>query len=127
MTTGRLAAAAYVAAVAGLATLGFAADSTAAILLAAALTLPVGVPAVVGYYVAYGLLALVPGANPSASSGSASCTADGLCTSSTTGDAATWFLVTADVLGVVALTAAAVANVLLARFALTRLRRAPSG
>jgi hypothetical protein len=121
--TGRLVAAAYVATVAALAGAGFAHESTAAILLAAALAFPSGVAGLVSFYLAYGLLALVPGANPSTSSGTASCTADGVCISSSVGDAATWFVVTTDVLGVAALVAAAAANVLLVRLVLRRPRR----
>jgi hypothetical protein len=121
--TGRPVAAAYVATVAALAGAGFAHESTAAILLATALAFPSGVAGLVAFYLAYGLLALVPGASPDTSSGSASCTADGVCTTSTTGDVASWFPFATDAIGVFALTAAAIANVLL----LSALRRAPSG
>ena len=69
----RFSAAAYVLAVAATATIGFGTGSTAAILLAGALTLPTGVPAIIGFYLVYGLLALVPGANPDESSGWSSC------------------------------------------------------
>lgn len=55
------AAGAYVVAVAALASWGFGVGSTVLILLAFALTLPTGAVALVGYYVAYGLLALLPG------------------------------------------------------------------
>lgn len=113
--TGRVVAAAYVAVVAAVATVGFTTESTVGILLAAALSLPVSVPAIVGYYVVYGLLAQVPGANPDSSSGSMSCTAAGECTSSSSGDLATWFVVVTDVVGILALTVAAVLNVVLAR------------
>lgn len=89
----------YALGVAALATNGFTTESTAAILLAAAATLPMSLVALPAYYVAYGLLAQVPGANPSTSSTSAS------------GDLAPWFAVTSDVLGVLALTAAALLNV----------------
>ncbi|HEU5037223.1 MAG TPA: hypothetical protein VFT70_09460 [Nocardioides sp.] len=119
--TGRAVAAAYVATVTGLAALGFAGDSTAVILLAAALTLPSGVPAVVGYYVAYGLLALAPGANPSVSTGT-SCNSIG-CVSSLTGGPAPWFAVTTDLLGVVALAGAALVQVLLVRLVLRGRRK----
>ncbi len=70
--------AAYVLTVGAIATYGFAADSTAAILTAAALALPTSIVAVPGFYLAYGLLALVPGANPSSSSGSGGCTPGGV-------------------------------------------------
>lgn len=121
--TGRVAATAYVGSVAALATFGFASDSTGAILLATALALPCGLPALVGYYAAYGLLALAPGANPDRASGAASCPVEGRCESSSGGDAAAWFVVCADVLGVAALTAAALANVLLGRWVRSGLPR----
>ena len=112
-----------------LAAYGFATGSTETIVLAGALTLPCSVPAAIGFYLAVGLLALVPGANPDTAGGSGSCSAEGVCTSSSTGGAATWWLFTSDVLGVAALTAAAIVNVLLVSRAWTglRSRRAPSG
>ncbi len=90
----RALAGAYVLAVGALATAGFAAESTALILLATALGLPSSVAALVGYYVAYGLLAQVPGANGS----------DGV---------AAWFALTTATVGVAALVTAAVADVAL--------------
>jgi hypothetical protein len=119
--------------VTGFAAYGFATGSSEKILLAGALALPSSVAAGIAFYLAVGLLALVPGANPSGSSGSGSCSADGVCTSFSTGGAAAWWLTASDVLGVVALAAAAIANVWLAgevwrdinRF--IRARRAPSG
>ena len=113
--TGRVVAAAYVVVVATIATVGFTTGSTAAILLAAALSLPASVPAMIGFYLVYGLLAQVPGANPDSSSGSMSCTAAGECSGSSSGDLATWFVVATDVVGILALTVAAVLNVLLVR------------
>ena len=108
--------AAYVLAVALLATYGFAgAGSTAAILTAAALALPTSVVAVPGFYLAYGLLAQVPGANPSSGTSFGGCSPEGDCYEHTTGDLAPWFAVTTDVLGVLALTAAALLNVVLLR------------
>jgi len=107
--------AAYVLTVGAIATYGFCADSTAAILTAAALALPTSIAAVPGYYLAYGLLALVPGANPSSSSGTGGCSPGGGCHESTSGDLAPWFAVTTDVIGVGALTAAALVNVLFLR------------
>jgi hypothetical protein len=106
---------AYVLTVAVVSTFGFTTESTAAILLAAFLALPSSVPAVIGYYIAYGLLAQIPGANPSSSTGSGSCSADGDCQTSTTGDAALWFTITTDVVGVLALTGAALLNVVVLR------------
>jgi hypothetical protein len=104
--------------VAALATVGFATGSTAAILAAAALALPSSIVALPAFYVVYGLLALVPGANPSAGSGSGSCTPGGECRFSSTGDLAAWFSVTTDIVGIVALTGAALANLVLLRLLL---------
>ena len=118
----------YLAAVAGLATAGFVQGSPGPIVLAALLTLPASIVAVPGYYLVYGLLALVTGANPSSSSGSgSSSSAGGSSTTVTTDDMATWFAVTTHVLGVLALTVAAAVNVLLVRAVVSRRqgRRAP--
>lgn len=123
MTARGVAAAGYVATVAGLAGSGFGAGSTPVILLAVALTLPVGIPALVGFYLAYGLLAQVPGANPHTFNASESCRANGVCECASTGDLATWFLVTTDALGVAALTLAATTNVVLLGLLLGRRRR----
>ena len=113
---------AYVLAVATIATLGFTTESTASILIAVLLALPTGAPALIGYYIAYGLLAQVPGANPSSSSGSAGCSADGVCHESSTGDAALWFTHTTDLLGILALTAAAVLNLVFLRILVAKRR-----
>lgn len=117
---------AYVLAVAVLATWGFTGESTAVILLAALLALPWSIATVPGYYVAYGLLGLVPGANPSTSTGSSSCSGGGTCRSSSTGDLASWFAVATDTLGILALTLAAVLNVIMLRIVVTAVRR-PAG
>lgn len=109
--TGRI----YVATVAVVASIGFATGSTAAILLAGLLALPSSVPAIIGYYVVYGLLAQVPGANPDSASGYETCTPIGECDGSSSGDLATWFVVTTGVIGVLALTVAALLNVALVR------------
>jgi hypothetical protein len=105
----------YVLAVAAAATVGFVTGSPVPILLAAAATLPASLLSMPLFYLAYGLLALVPGANPSSSSGSGSGTADGVVTSHTTGDPAAWFTVTTHVAGVLLLAAGAVADVVLVR------------
>ena len=118
----------YLAAVAGLATAGFVQGSPAPIVLAAVLALPASIVAVPCYYLVYGLLALVTGANSSSSSGSgSSSSAGGSSTTVTTDDMATWFAVTTHVLGVLALTVAAAVNVLLVRAVVSRRqgRRAP--
>ena len=118
---------AYVLTVAAVATVGFVAESTAVILLAALLSLPVSVIALPGYYVAYGLLTLVPGANPSTSSGAGACNANGVdCDWSSTGDPASWFQVATSVLGVIALTCAAMLNVLGLCIATAHVRRRTS-
>lgn len=114
----------YVLAVATLATIGFATGSTPAILAAAVLALPSSLVAVPVFYVAYGLLALVPGANPSSSSGTGFCTPGGECEVSTTGDLAGWFVIATDAFGIIALTAAAVTNVVLLRLLLAARRTA---
>lgn len=111
----RVVATAYVVVVATVATVGFTTGSTAAILLAATLSLPASVPAMIGFYLVYGLLAQLPGANPDSSSGSMSCTAAGDCTDSSSGDLATWFVVVTDGIGILGLTVAAVLNVVLVR------------
>jgi len=119
---------AYLAAVAGLATAGFVQGSPGPIVLAAVLALPASIVAVPCYYLVYGLLALVTGANSSSSSGSgSSSSAGGSSTTVTTDDMATWFAVTTHVLGVLALTVAAAVNVLLVRavVSLRQGRRAP--
>ena len=104
----------YVVAVVVLAAAGFATGSPGPIVAAAALTLPASLVAMPSYYLAYGLLALVPGANPSSASGSGSARADGhAITEVVTGDPAAWFTVVTSLLGVVVLAAAAVVNVLL--------------
>lgn len=113
----------YVLTVAAIAAYGFTTESTAAILLAGLLALPTSVPAVIGYYVVYGLLAQVSGANPDSSSGSVSCSSAGACHGSVTGEPATWFLLATDITGILALTVAAVVNVALVRLVI-RPRRA---
>ena len=113
-------AAIYVLVVATTAAAGFVTGSTAAILLAAFFALPASILAMPGYYFAYGVLALVPGANPSSSSGSASCDPDGSCQGFVTGEPTVWFTTTTDVLGILALTGAAVLNVVLARTVMAR-------
>lgn len=119
----------YLAAVGGLATTGFVAGSPVPIVLAALLALPASILAVPCYYLVYGLLALVTGANPSSSSGSGSgsSSAGGTGTTVTTDDTATWFAVTTHVLGVLALVVAAAVDVLLVHAVLSRRRgrRAP--
>ncbi len=106
----------YVAVVAACAALGLVGHTAWPVLLAAAISLPAAIVTLPGYYVVYGLLALIPGATPSSSSGSGSADAGvHLLSSVTTGARATWFTVTAPVLGVLLLTAGAVVNVLLVR------------
>ena len=122
---GRVLAAAYVLTIATLATVGFVIDSPAPILVAGLLTLPTSVPAGIGFYIVVGLLALLPGANPDSSSGSA-CSPPTACDGGTVGDAATWFLVAIEVLGVAALVTAALVNLLVLRAVASRRARSRS-
>ena len=104
----------YVLGVAVVSTLGFTTGSTPTILLAALLALPSSVVAFPAFYVVYGLLAMIPGANPSSSSGSSSCAPTGECQASTPGDAA-WFTLATETVGILALTAAALLNAVAVR------------
>ena len=115
----------YVLGVAAVTTLGFTTASTSLLLLAAAVTLPSSVVAAPAFYVVVGVLGLVPGANPSHSTGSGSCAPSGDCQVLTTGDPAFWFLFATETVGILALTAAAVLNVFLLR-ALIAARRTKS-
>ncbi len=105
----------YVLAVAAATTVGLVTGSPVPILLAAAATLPASLLSMPLFYLAYGLLALVPGANPSSASGSGSSTADGVVTSQTIGDPAAWFTATTHGAGVLLLAAGAVADVVMVR------------
>lgn len=118
----------YVAVVAAVAALGFSTDTTGLILLAAGLALPAAGLAVPAYYVVYGVLAQVPGANQSRSSGAATCDPDGTCETSSGDGLASWFAITTDVVGIAALTVAAVLNVVLLRMVMAARRsRPPAG
>src|SRR5665647_1710055 len=98
-------------------------ESRTAILFAALLAVPASFVALPCYYLAYGLLALIPGANPSSSSGSATFAPDGrMLTSVSTGMPAAWFTITTFVLGILTLTVAAFVNVLLLRALAARRR-----
>jgi uncharacterized membrane protein YhfC len=113
----------YVVAVALVATVGFTQESPWPILFAALLALPASIVAVPSYYVVYGVLALIPGANPSSNTGFETVDADGrTITSVITGTPAAWFTITTHVLGILALTVAALLNVLVLR-AITARRR----
>jgi hypothetical protein len=112
----------YVLGVAAVSMLGFTSGSTSTILLAALFALPSSLFALPAYYVVYGLLALLPGANPSSSSGSGSCTPNGDCQVSTTGDATAWFTFMTDAVGILALTAAALLNAVVLRKLITARR-----
>ena len=98
------AAVAYVLTVAVLATSGVVSETPAPLLWAIALTLPTSVVTTVGYYLAYGFLALVPGANPPS------------------GELATWFAVTTGLMAVLQVAVAASVNVVLLRLAVRRMR-----
>lgn len=113
----------YVVAVTSTAAVGFTGQSPWPILLAVLLAIPASLVTVPCYYVAYGLLALIPGANPSSSSGSETFAPDGrLLSSVSTGMPAAWFTITTFVLGILALAAAAFLNVLLLRVLAARRR-----
>lgn len=115
----------YVLLVAATAAAGFVVGSPVPILLAAAAALPASMVTMPLFYVVSGLMGLVPGANPSTSSGSGSSSAPGDAgTSHETGAAASWFTVTTHVVGVLALALAAIANVLLVRAIRSRWRTA---
>jgi hypothetical protein len=106
----------YVVAVALIAAVGFTEESPWPILLAALLAIPASIVALPGYYVVYGVLALIPGANPSSSTGTETFAPDGnTLTSVTTGTPAAWFTITTHLLGILSLTVAALLNVLLLR------------
>jgi hypothetical protein len=108
------AALAYVACIAVMATAGFGLQSPGLVLLAAVGTLPISVVALPAYYIVAGLVGLIPGANPSHASGAGYATPNGhIITTSETGAPAQWFLISLAVIGVAALTAAAMLNVLL--------------
>ncbi|MEO6789591.1 MAG: hypothetical protein ABI249_02630 [Ornithinibacter sp.] len=106
----------YVAAVTVCAVLGFVLGVPWPILLAAAISLPASVVTLPAFYMVYGLLALVPGANPSMSTGSGSVDSSGAVISSvSTGLPSTWFAITTAVLGALALGLGAVLNVVIVR------------
>jgi hypothetical protein len=114
----------YVAAVASIAAVGFFRDSPWPILLAALLAVPLSFVTVPCYYIVYGLLALIPGANPSSNSGSVGVAADGhTLPSVNTGMPAAWFTTTTHLIGILALTVAAILNVLLLQALAARRRR----
>jgi hypothetical protein len=119
----------YVLGVAAVSTLGFTSGSTPAILLAAFLALPSSIIAMPAYYVIYGILALLPGANPSSSTGSSSCAPNGDCQETTAGGAAAWFTFTTEAVGILALTAAALLNAIVLQNLIaarrTRIQRPP--
>lgn len=104
---------AYVMAVTVLAAAGFASGQALLIGIAALVTLPASIAAVPAIYLAAGLLALVPGANPSHTSSSSYVSPQGAEVVRESGAPAVWYLTSIDVAGVVLLAVAAVANVLL--------------
>ena len=113
----------YVVAVAVIASVGFTEQSAWPILFAALLSVPASLGAVPCYYLVYGFLALIPGANPSSNSGSATFAPDGrMLKIVSTGMPAAWFTLTTLVLGILALTVAAFVNVLLLRALAARRR-----
>ncbi len=114
----------YVAGVTVLAGVGFIGDTPWPILLAALLTAPASIVALPAYYLVYGLLALVPGANPTASSGSATGGAPGPAQSTeVVGATASWFTSATHLLGIATFAGAAVLNVVIARAYIARRAR----
>ncbi len=103
---------AYVALVAALVAMGMVLQTPAPFIVAALLTLPSSIAAVPLYYVLYGVTALIPGANPSSSSGEGGSTPGGGSVSVVTGEPALWFTVSMGVLAVIVMAAAAYANAL---------------
>jgi hypothetical protein len=76
------------------------------------------------YYIAYGVLSFIPGANPSSNTGSGGVAADGhTLPSVSTGMPAAWFTTTTHLIGILALTVAAILNVLLLQALAARRRR----
>lgn len=113
----------YVVVLTLIATVGVTERSPWLVVLAGLLTLPASIVALPGYYLAYGVLALVPGANPSSSSSFATVAPDGrTLTTVTTGMPADWFTTTTLVLGILTVTVAALVNVLLLRALASRRR-----
>lgn len=92
-----MAVAAYLLTTAVLATCGVLEQTPGPLLWAIGLSLPTSVLTTVGYYLAYGFLALVPGANPPS------------------GELATWFAVTTGLLAVLQVVVAGAGNVVLLR------------
>ena len=109
----------YVLGIAVLTFLGFQSHSTPVLLTAVALTLPASVATLPAYYVLYGLVSQIPGANPLHSSGSG-ISSRGTVIVVTSGMPAPWFAPTTHLLGVLLLTLGAVLNVLLVRAVLAR-------
>lgn len=105
----------YVLVVTVLAAVGFLGHTPAPIIAASVLALPCSPALVVGYYLLYGLLAQIPGANPSKNSGSETTRPDGSHVSTFVGGQASWFVVTTPLLGILALWLAAYLNVVIVR------------
>src|SRR5689334_19175276 len=113
----------YVAAVTLLAAVGFATGQALLVGIAALVTLPVSIATVPMVYLMAGAMAFVPGANPSHASGSGYAGPHGNVVVTQAGEPASWYLVSIDVVGVVVLVLAAVANVLLLDLVIRRRRR----
>ncbi len=103
----------YVAAVTVLASIGFASGQALLIGVAALVTLPASIVALPAFYLGAGLMGLVPGANPSHETSSGYGGPGGVVVLSETGGPASWYLVSLDLLGLLALALAALGNVLL--------------
>ncbi len=106
---------AYSAAVTAGAAAGFVGHRAWAVVVAALLALPASLVTVPAYYVMFGILALVPGANPTTSTGSGISTPGVGQLTASTGGAAAWFTTCTDLAGILALGVAALLNVALVR------------
>lgn len=102
----------YVALIAALVAAGMLLQTPGPFIVAAVLTLPASIAAIPLYYVLYGVTALIPGANPSSSSGQGTSTPGGGSVSVVTGLPAPWFTIAMGVLAVIVMAAAAYANAL---------------
>ncbi|MEO9151804.1 MAG: hypothetical protein ABI243_05335 [Lapillicoccus sp.] len=105
----------YVVVVAVIAAVGFVGHTPLPIIGAAVLAAPASAGLVPCYYLAYGLLAQVPGANPATSSGHGTVMPDGTRVDVVDGAQAVWFVVTTQTLGIVTLALAACLNVVILR------------
>jgi hypothetical protein len=108
--------------VAALVTAGVLLQSPGPFLLALLLTLPSSLVALPVYYLLYGLVAMIPGANPASSSGKGLSTPDGTTVTVVSGEPALWFTVAMAVLAVLVVAGAAWLNAIGLKAILSRRR-----